>query len=155
MESGIFGMYFKAGVSEDAIQDAINNFYLDNKEIIDSGYYYGFIGKEPADEIKQKAESYKDDKLTKMKKPTVIEIGVKAFDDAGVEKEFCFGTMDELKIWWENPYNRKICWKCKGLLPEGTQILICPKCEDEDVKPIKGIQTQIGASKKELKEELR
>lgn len=39
-----------------------------------------------------------------MKKPTIIEIDVKCFDSAGVEKEFHFGTMEELQNWWKNPY---------------------------------------------------
>jgi len=39
-----------------------------------------------------------------MKKPTIIEISVKAMDDVGIEKEFYFGSMDELNKWWRNPY---------------------------------------------------
>ena len=39
-----------------------------------------------------------------MKKPTIIEISVKAMNHEGIEKEFYFESMDELKEWWKNPY---------------------------------------------------
>ncbi|MFH1593729.1 MAG: hypothetical protein ABID09_03410 [Candidatus Omnitrophota bacterium] len=39
-----------------------------------------------------------------MKKPTIIEITVKAMDEEGIEKEFYFSSMLELKEWWKNPY---------------------------------------------------
>lgn len=42
-----------------------------------------------------------------MKKPTIIEISVKVMDDAGIEKEFHFLSMDEFKNWWKNPYESK------------------------------------------------
>ena len=41
-----------------------------------------------------------------MKKPTIIEIIVKAFDSTGIEKEFYFESMKELKDWWRNPYEK-------------------------------------------------
>jgi len=39
-----------------------------------------------------------------MKKPTIIEISVKAMNPEGIEKEFYFESMAELKEWWRNPY---------------------------------------------------
>lgn len=36
-----------------------------------------------------------------------LEIVVKAMDDAGVEKEFYFNSMNELKEWWKKPYETK------------------------------------------------
>ena len=40
-----------------------------------------------------------------MKKPTIIEISVKTMDNQGIEKEFYFNSMDELKSWWKKPYD--------------------------------------------------
>ena len=42
-----------------------------------------------------------------MKKPTIIEITVKAMDNTGIEKEFYFNSMQELKDWWKNPYKNE------------------------------------------------
>jgi len=39
-----------------------------------------------------------------MKKPTIIEIKVCAMNPEGIEKEFYFESMDELKEWWKDPY---------------------------------------------------
>ena len=46
----------------------------------------------------------KEKKPGKNKKPTIIEITVKAMDDNGIEKEFYFNSMQELRDWWKNPY---------------------------------------------------
>jgi len=40
----------------------------------------------------------------KLKRPSIIEIDVKVFDEVGIEKEFHFHSMNELKEWWKNPY---------------------------------------------------
>lgn len=42
-----------------------------------------------------------------MKKPTIIEIGVKAMDDTGIEKEFYFNSLDDFNNWWRDPYEVK------------------------------------------------
>lgn len=42
-----------------------------------------------------------------MKKPTIIEISVKAMDDAGVEKEFYFNSLQEFNNWWRDLYEVK------------------------------------------------
>ena len=42
-----------------------------------------------------------------MKKPTIIEISVKAMNPEGIEKEFYFESMEDLKEWWKNPYEIK------------------------------------------------
>lgn len=57
-----------------------------------------------------------------MKKPTIIEISVKAMDNVGVEKEFYFDSMDELKEWWRIPYDYKK--KTTG---------VCNSCDNADV----------------------
>lgn len=41
-----------------------------------------------------------------MKKPTIIEIKVSAMDVDEIEKDFVFYSMDELKEWWKNPYDK-------------------------------------------------
>ena len=40
-----------------------------------------------------------------MKKPTIIEITIKAMNDYGIEKEFHFYSLDEFKRWWSSPNN--------------------------------------------------
>ena len=42
-----------------------------------------------------------------MKKPTIIEIVVHAMDDAEIEKDFSFSSVDELNEWWKNPYGEQ------------------------------------------------
>jgi len=37
------------------------------------------------------------------KKPTIIEISVKAMDSDGIEKEFYFYSLEEFQKWLNNP----------------------------------------------------
>ena len=63
-----------------------------------------------------------------MKKPTIIEIVVHAMDDAEIEKDFVFNSVDDLNKWWKSPYEYKQCWKCGKLISISCYMDICPDC---------------------------
>ena len=41
-----------------------------------------------------------------MKKRTIIEIVVHAMDNAEIEKDFVFNSVDDLNKWWKEPYKK-------------------------------------------------
>ena len=64
-----------------------------------------------------------------MKKPTIIEISVKAMDVDEIEKDFIFNTVEDLQKWWKSPYEYKQCWKCHKLMSICCYMNVCPECE--------------------------